>query len=136
MLQKLRRQVIWKLKRLPVLVTADTADLKNRWEEFCWHYYGDSVMMELWDDYMIAEISTPFEKLKEIDRFKAWLETPEGLYAVDKFMDKEFEAIIPVEYLNINRSCREMGYDDDDVYIEVYSLIKGAATDYAIDHNW
>jgi hypothetical protein len=114
----------------------DDSNLKNRWEEFCWHYYGESVMMQLWDDYMKGEIASTLDKLKEINRFEIWLATQKGQEAVSEFLMDKFESDIPIEYLNVDKLCQEMYCCVEDIHSEVYNLMCGLAWDYAIDKNW
>jgi len=137
MLHQLCSKTIWRLKRHPVLITHDAARLKNVWEEFCWHNYGDSDMMSLWEDFVKATIAEQFEKLKEIDRFETWLETRKGEDGVGDFIRKEFDSNIPLEYLNIDRLCQEIWFDNGDVYAEVYKLLLEAANNYAdLKEEW
>ncbi len=132
MLDQLCKKIIWKLKRQSPLAGDE---VKNRWEDFCWHYHGDSNTMGMWEDYIIAEISEKFEKLKEMDRFEAWLETNNGENALQSFMGKEFDRYIPLEYLDLKKISQEIAYHEQDVCDEVYSLIKSSASDYYFESD-
>ncbi len=80
------------------MVSHDATRLKNVWEELCWHYYGDSEMMSLWEEFVKTTIAEQFEKLKEIDRLETWLETKNGENEVDDFLQRK--NLILVSILN------------------------------------
>lgn len=127
---KLCNKVIWQLKRQSPIVNDE---VRNRWEDFCWHYQGDAFIIGMWKDIIITDILAKFEKLSEMNRFKTWLETKDGQDVFAEFISKEFGAFEPVAYIDLRKVYIEIGYSADNVCDDVYSLVKAAASDYLFE---
>ncbi|AMR33684.1 hypothetical protein A0256_20740 [Mucilaginibacter sp. PAMC 26640] len=91
--------------------------------------------MGMWENFILAEISMRFDKLKEMDRFETWLDTGNGKYALETFMSKKFDQCIPIEYLNLKEIYQEIAYHADDVCDDVYIALKERASDYCLDNG-
>jgi hypothetical protein len=92
-------------------------------------YQGGAVEMNLWEDYIMAQISMSFEKLKEIDRLRVWLQTTQGR----EWIIFKFDTLVGLEYLNLKQISKEVDYDEHEVCWHVYDLVIRSASNKWLD---